>query len=127
MMPSVSAAAVDICGPSNLVTFAKSVPPSWKRFMREWVGDPEEERDELLRRSPISYVEKLRCPMLVIQGARDPRVVKAESDQMIERIRAAGGSVDYLLFEDEGHGLLKVDNQIRAYRAIADFLERHLR
>ena len=125
-LPDHWAAAVDICGTSNLVTFAKSVPASWRRFMREWVGDPDEEREELLKRSPISYVDRLRCPMLIIQGARDPRVVRAESDQMVERIRAAGGNVDYLVFEDEGHGLLKVDNQVRAFRAIADFLERHL-
>jgi len=125
-LPDHWAAAVDICGTSNLVTFAKTVPPSWRRFMREWVGDPEEERDELLRRSPITYVDQLRCPMLIIQGAQDPRVVRAESDQMVERIRAAGGNVDYLVFEDEGHGLLKVENQIRGFRAIAEFLERHL-
>ena len=109
------------------MTFAKSVPKSWHRFLRDWVGDPEVERDELLKRSPISYVDQLRCPVLIIQGARDPRVVKAESDQMVERIRAAGGSVDYLVFEDEGHGLLKVENQIHAFRAIGEFLERHLR
>ena len=126
-LPDHWAAAVDICGPSNLVTFAKSVPASWRRFMREWVGDPDEEQEELLRRSPITYVEKLRCPMLILQGAQDPRVVRAESDQMVERIRAAGGTVDYLVFEDEGHGLLKVGNQVRGYRAIAEFLERHLR
>lgn len=125
-LPDHWAAAVDICGTSNLVTFAKSVPPSWRRFMREWVGDPEADRAELLKRSPITYVDQLRCPMLIIQGARDPRVVRAESDQMVERIRAAGGSVDYLVFEDEGHGLLKVKNQLRAFRAIAEFLERHL-
>jgi len=125
-LPDYWAAAVDICGTSNLVTFAKTAPPSWRRFMREWVGDPEAEREELLKRSPITYVDQLRCPVLIIQGARDPRVVRAESDQMVERIRAAGGNVDYLVFEDEGHGLLKVPNQIRAYRAIAEFLERHL-
>jgi dipeptidyl aminopeptidase/acylaminoacyl peptidase len=125
-LPDHWAAAVDICGTSNLVTFAKSVPPSWRRFMREWVGDPDAERDELLKRSPITYVDQLRCPVLIIQGARDPRVVRAESDQMVERIRAAGGNVDYLVFEDEGHGLLKVPNQVRAFRAIAEFLERHL-
>jgi len=125
-LPDHWAAAVDICGTSNLVTFAKSVPPSWRRFMRAWVGDPETERDELLKRSPITYVDQLRCPVLIIQGAHDPRVVRAESDQMVERIRAAGGSVDYLVFEDEGHGLLKVPNQIRGFRAIAEFLERHL-
>jgi dipeptidyl aminopeptidase/acylaminoacyl peptidase len=126
-IPEHWAAAVDICGTSNLVTFAKSVPPSWRRFMRDWVGDPDAEREELLRRSPISYVDQLRCPVLIIQGAQDPRVVRAESDQMVERVRAAGGVVDYLVFDDEGHGLLKVPNQIRAFRAIAEFLERHLR
>jgi len=125
-LPDHWAAAVDTCGTSTLVTFAKSAPKSWQRFMREWVGDPVAERDELLRRSPITYVDQLRCPILIVQGARDPRVVRAESDQMVERIRGAGGSVDYLVFEDEGHGFLKVDNQIRAFRAIAQFLERHV-
>jgi dipeptidyl aminopeptidase/acylaminoacyl peptidase len=125
-LPQHWAAAVDVCGTSNLVTFAQTVPKAWRRYMRDWVGDPVEEKEELLRRSPISYVDQLRCPVLIIQGARDPRVVRAESDQMVESIRAAGGAVDYLVFDDEGHGLLKVDNQIRAFRAIAGFLERHL-
>jgi dipeptidyl aminopeptidase/acylaminoacyl peptidase len=126
-LPDHWAAAIDICGTSNLVTFAQSVPKAWRRYMRDWVGDPVEERDELLQRSPITYADQLRCPVLIIQGARDPRVVRAESDQMVERIRGAGGNVDYLVFEDEGHGLLKVPNQIRGFRAIAEFLERHLR
>jgi len=125
-LPDYWAAAVDVCGPSNLVTFAKSVPESWRRFMRDWVGDPEEERDELLRRSPITYAEDIRCPLLVIQGAQDPRVVKAESDQLVESLRARGGTVDYLVFEDEGHGLLKKANEHRAYKTITEFLLKHL-
>ena len=125
-LPQHWAAAVGICGTSNLVTFARTVPKYWRRFMRDWLGDPEKEQDELLRRSPITYVDQLRCPVLIVQGAQDPRVVKAESDQMVERIRASGGQVDYLVFEDEGHGFLKTGNQIRAYRAIAQFLLRHL-
>jgi dipeptidyl aminopeptidase/acylaminoacyl peptidase len=103
------------------------VPESWRRFLKEWIGDPVADREELLRRSPITYVAQLRCPLLVIQGAHDPRVVKAESDQLVERIRAKGGSVDYLVFEDEGHGFLKRENQVRAYRAVAEFLLRHMK
>jgi len=125
-LPHLWAAAIDICGTSNLVTFAQSAPKSWRRFMRDWVGDPIEERDELLRRSPITYAHQLKCPVLVVQGAQDPRVVKAESDQMVEKIRAAGGRVDYLVFPDEGHGFLKTENQVRAHRAIAQFLLRHV-
>jgi dipeptidyl aminopeptidase/acylaminoacyl peptidase len=121
-LPEHWSAAVDVFGPSNLVTFARSVPPSWRRFMREWVGDPDEEAAELIRRSPITYVDALRCPLLVIQGARDPRVVKAESDQMVARIRENGGAVEYLVFDDEGHGFMQKSNERRAFQTIADFL-----
>ncbi len=125
-LPQYWAAAVDVVGPSNLVTFAKSVPPHWRRFMKEWVGDPDEDREFLRERSPITYVDDVRCPLLVIQGANDPRVVKAESDQMVERLRARGGTVEYLVFEDEGHGFTQRHNELKAYRAAAEFLERYL-
>src|SRR5262249_14217242 len=72
-LPQYWAAAVDIVGPSNLITFAKAVPPSWKRMMKAWVGDPEEDAEMLRERSPITYVENIRAPLLVIQGANDPR------------------------------------------------------
>jgi len=116
---------VDICGPGNLVTFAKTVPESWRRFMRDGVGDPEAEEQELLRRSPVTYLDDLRCPLLVIQGAHDPRVHKSESDEIVARIRQRGGTVDYLVFEDEGHHFLKKSNQRRMARTVADFLLRH--
>jgi pimeloyl-ACP methyl ester carboxylesterase len=76
-LPDYWAAAVDIVGPSNLVTFAKAVPPTWRRFMTQWVGDPETEVDFLLERSPITYVEQIKAPLFIIQGANDPRVVQA--------------------------------------------------
>ncbi len=119
------AAAVDIVGPSNLVTFLKSVPPTWKPMMKAWVGDPETEAEWLLERSPITHVDDIRCPLLVIQGANDPRVVKPESDQMVERLRARGHPVEYLVYPDEGHGFTKRANQVSASRAAADFLLRH--
>jgi dipeptidyl aminopeptidase/acylaminoacyl peptidase len=125
-LPDHWAAAVDIVGPSNLVTFSKAVPPTWRRFMDKWVGNPETEVDFLLERSPITYVDAVRTPLLVIQGANDPRVVKSESDQMVERLRELGREVQYVVFDDEGHGFTKRENQLRAHRLSAEWLERHL-
>ena len=125
-LPDYWAAAVDIVGPSNLVTFAKAVPPFWKRYMKKWVGDPEEDYEFLMERSPITYVEQLKCPLLIIQGANDPRVVKAESDQMVEKLRSLGREVEYLVFEDEGHGFTKRANELRAWKATVEFFEKQL-
>jgi dipeptidyl aminopeptidase/acylaminoacyl peptidase len=125
-LPDYWAAAVDIFGPSNLVTFAKAVPPTWKRFIARFVGDPETEADFLMERSPITYVENVRAPLLVIQGATDPRVVKGESDQFVEKLRSLGRDVDYVVFDDEGHGFTKRPNELKAYRLAADWLEQRL-
>jgi dipeptidyl aminopeptidase/acylaminoacyl peptidase len=125
-LPDYWAAAVDIVGPSNLLTFARSVPPYWKRYMRGWVGDPDEDAVMLRERSPITYVDHIRAPLLVIQGANDPRTVKAESDQMVERLRALGRTVEYLVFEDEGHSFVKPANLLKAFRAAAEWLEKYL-
>jgi dipeptidyl aminopeptidase/acylaminoacyl peptidase len=125
-LPEYWAAAVDIFGPSNLITFARAVPPAWKRMMKQWVGDPDEDAEMLRERSPITYVENVRAPLLVIQGANDPRVVKPESDQMVERLRELGRTVEYMVFEDEGHGFTKTANSLKALKATAEWLEKHL-
>lgn len=125
-LPDYWAAAVDIVGPSNLITFVQSVPPTWRRLMADLVGDAEADRALLIARSPITYVDNIRAPLLIIQGANDPRVVKAESDQMVERLKAQGKVVDYLVFADEGHGFTKRSNQLKAWRATAEFLLHHL-
>jgi dipeptidyl aminopeptidase/acylaminoacyl peptidase len=125
-LPDYWAAAVDIFGPSNLVTFAKAVPPTWRRFMAKEVGDPETEVDFLMERSPITYVENVKAPLLVIQGATDPRVVQAESDQMVAKLHSLGREVEYVVFDDEGHGFTRRANQLRALRLSADWLEKHL-
>jgi dipeptidyl aminopeptidase/acylaminoacyl peptidase len=125
-LPEYWRAAVDIVGPSNLLTFVRAVPPQWVRFMAKWVGDPDTEADFLRERSPITYVDQVRAALLVIQGAKDPRVVKAESDQMVERLRELGREVEYEVFEDEGHGFTRYTNEIRGYRLTADWLEHHL-
>jgi dipeptidyl aminopeptidase/acylaminoacyl peptidase len=121
-LPDYWRCGIDLVGPSNLVTFAKAVPPHWRATMKEWVGDPEEDFDFLMSRSPITYVEHMKAPLLVLQGANDPRVVKPESDQMVEKLRSLGHEVEYHVFEDEGHDFSKRANQLKAYRLIAAFL-----
>jgi dipeptidyl aminopeptidase/acylaminoacyl peptidase len=125
-LPEYWAAAVDIVGPSNLVTFAKAVPPTWRRFMVEWVGDPETEVDFLMERSPITYVDQIRAPLFVIQGANDPRVVKGESDQIVERLRERGVEVRYDVYEDEGHGFTRRSNMLKAMGDTVGFFEEKL-
>ena len=125
-LPGYWAAAVDIVGPSNLVTFVKTVPPFRKRFMDEWVGDPETEEDFLMERSPVTYVDNVRAPLFIIQGANDPRVVKAESDRIVERLRLRNIQVRYDVYEDEGHGFTKRGNELKALGDSADFLVRYL-
>jgi dipeptidyl aminopeptidase/acylaminoacyl peptidase len=125
-LPDVWAAAVDIVGPSNLVTFTKAVPPTWRRMTKTLVGDPEEDADFLMERSPITYIENVRTPILVMQGAKDPRVVKPESDQFVEKLQSLGREVEYVVFEDEGHGFTKRQNELKAFRLAADWFERHL-
>ena len=126
-LPDYWAAGADIVGPSNLQTFVRAVPPTWRRMMADWVGDPDEDEEFLRERSPITYVQQIKAPLLVLQGANDPRVVKAESDQMVERLRELGRDVEYVVFENEGHGFAKRVNQLRGFWLVAEFLERHLR
>jgi dipeptidyl aminopeptidase/acylaminoacyl peptidase len=125
-LPEHWAAAVDIVGPSNLLTFAKSVPPTWQRVMAQWVGDPETEADFLLSRSPITYIDQIRAPLFVIQGANDPRVVQGESDQIVELLRQRGTDVRYDVYADEGHGFTKRANELKSLRDAATFMEQHL-
>ena len=120
--------AVDIVGPSNLITFAQSVPEHWKRFMTELVGNTETEVDFLKERSPITYICNVnpKIKLLVIQGANDPRVAKKESDQIVEKLKENGISVEYMVFEDEGHGFTKYTNSVKALKASAELLVKEL-
>ena len=111
--------------PTSL-TFVRAVPPQWLRFMAEWVGDPDTEEEFLRERSPITYVDQVQAALLVLQGAKDPRVVKSESDQMVERLRELGREVEYVVFEDEGHGFTRYANEVHAYRLTCEWLESHL-
>ena len=125
-LPEHWKAAVDIFGVSNLVTFAKSAPKHWSRFMADWLGDPDTETDFLMSRSPITYIDNLNCAILIIQGAKDPRVVKAESDQIVEKLRSKGRKVVYVVFEDEGHGFTKQKNEFTTWKLVTEFLLENL-
>ncbi|WAA12955.1 S9 family peptidase [Fervidibacillus halotolerans] len=116
-------AVVDIFGVSNLFSFIETVPEFWKPFMDQWVGHPEKDKELLKEHSPITYLDGMTKPMLVIQGANDPRVVKAESDQIVEALRKKGRRVDYIVLEDEGHGFSKKENEIKVYRKILHFFD----
>jgi dipeptidyl aminopeptidase/acylaminoacyl peptidase len=120
------AAAVAWCGPSNLVTFTRSQPPTWRSKVAFMVGDPEADEQFLMSRSPVTYVDQIKAPLFVIQGANDPRVPKAESDQIVERLRARGVEVRYDVYPDEGHSFGKRENQIRAWSSAGEFLLSHL-
>jgi dipeptidyl aminopeptidase/acylaminoacyl peptidase len=125
-LPDLWAVGVDGFGPSNLVTLIETGPPWWRRMDEEMIGDPEADREHLVAGSPLTYAADIRAPLLVIQGAKDPRVVQAESDQLVDRLRELGTHVEYALFEDEGHGFTRYENEVRAWRLIVEFLERHL-
>ncbi|MGW7573810.1 alpha/beta fold hydrolase [Streptomyces sp. NPDC054765] len=130
--PDRFAAAIDYVGISNLANVMRSLPPfaqpglvaNWYRYVGN-PADPEQEAD-MLARSPISRVEDIRTPLMVVQGANDPRVVKAESDNIVAALRARGVDVEYMVKNDEGHGFLNPENRIDMYRAADRFLHRYL-
>jgi dipeptidyl aminopeptidase/acylaminoacyl peptidase len=125
-LPDYWACGISLFGMSNLVTFARSVPPTWRALMTAWVGDPDTETEFLMSRSPVTYADAIDAPLFVIQGANDPRVVRAESDQIVQRLRDRGVEVRYDVYDDEGHGFTKRENELRALTDVTAFLVRHL-
>ena len=125
--PDLWAAAVDMFGPYDLLTFSDRIPEAWKPFFRITIGDPVEDRDFLIERSPRTYIGNLSAPLLVIQGKNDPRVREIESRELVEALREQGKEVDYLMLPDEGHDILKHENRVRVYNAIVDFFKEYLR
>jgi dipeptidyl aminopeptidase/acylaminoacyl peptidase len=121
---------VDIFGVSNWLRTLTSIPPWWSSFREALyteMGDPATDSVRLRRISPLFNADRIQRPLLVLQGANDPRVLQVESDEIVAAARRNGVPVEYLVFPDEGHGFVKRENQIRGYRAIAEFLERYLR
>ena len=127
--PDVFRCAIDYVGPSNLITLLESIPPYWFGVAKQFdklLGNPERDRDFLWQRSPLSRVADIRIPLLIAQGANDPRVKQAESDQIVAELRARGVEHEYLLFEDEGHGFVRPENRATFFKAADRFLARHL-
>jgi dipeptidyl aminopeptidase/acylaminoacyl peptidase len=127
--PDVFRCAVDIVGPSNLKTLLETIPPYWAPMIAQLyrrVGNPETDAEFLWSRSPLSRARDIRIPLLIAQGANDPRVKQAESEQIVAALTEAGIEHEYLLFPDEGHGFAKPENRIRFYAAAERFLARYL-
>ncbi len=127
--PDVFACAVDVVGPSNLLTLLETIPPYWVPLLNQFkrrVGDPETESDLLWERSPLSRVDQIRIPMLIAQGANDPRVKQAESEQIVAAMKSRDIPHTYLVFEDEGHGFQRPENRMRFQAEAEKFLAEHL-
>jgi dipeptidyl aminopeptidase/acylaminoacyl peptidase len=127
--PDLYCCAVDMVGPSNLITLIETIPPYWAPLIAQFhnrVGDPAKDKDFLWSRSPLSRADQIRIPLLIAQGANDPRVKQAESEQIVAALEKAGIEHEYMLFPDEGHGFAKPENRLRFYAAADTFLSRYL-
>jgi dipeptidyl aminopeptidase/acylaminoacyl peptidase len=127
--PELFCCAVDVVGPSNLKTLLETIPPYWAPMIAQFhrrVGDPEKDEEFLWSRSPLSRAADVRVPLLIAQGANDPRVKQSESEQIVEALEKAGIDHEYLLFPDEGHGFAKPENRMRFFAAAERFLAAHL-
>ncbi len=128
--PDEFGVGVDIFGVSNWLRTLESIPPYWESFRKalyKEMGNPESDKDNLRAISPLFHADKIRKPLIVLQGANDPRVIKPESDEIVEAVKKNNGVVEYVVFDNEGHGFTKKANEIRGYKAVLDFLDRYLK
>ena len=127
--PEVYRCGVDVVGPSSLVTLMDSIPPYWEPIreqMYEQIGHPEDDKDFLTEISPLFHIDKIKAPLLIAQGANDPRVKQHESDQIVEALENANLDVDYVLKENEGHGFSNEENILDLYGRMEKFLDKHM-
>lgn len=127
--PDLYTCAIDYVGVSNLFTFMETLPPYWEQFrqmMYEMVGDPEKDKEMLEKYSPSLHADQIKTPLLIAQGANDPRVKQSESDQMVKALEEKGIDVRYLLKENEGHGFRNEENRFEFYQAMEEFLGKHM-
>ncbi len=127
--PDIFCCAVDIVGPSNLITFIETAPPYWSTLLatiHKRVGNPDTEEEFLKSRSPLFRVDQIKIPILIAQGANDPRVKQTESEQIVDAMKKKGIEYEYMLFPDEGHGFAKPENRLKFYAAAEKFLAKHL-
>jgi dipeptidyl aminopeptidase/acylaminoacyl peptidase len=128
--PEAFKVGVDIFGVSNWVRTLENIPPYWESFRKalyDEIGDPAKDKDFLVATSPLFHASNIRKPLMVIQGANDPRVIKPESDEIVEAVKKSGVPVEYVVFGDEGHGFSKKKNQAEASAKILAFLDKYLK
>ncbi|MDQ2658874.1 MAG: S9 family peptidase [Verrucomicrobiota bacterium] len=128
--PEEFAVGVDLFGVANWIRTLESIPPYWeaqRKALYAEIGDPVKDLEMLRETSPLFHADKITKPLIVLQGKNDPRVIKPESDEIVEAIKKKHGVVEYVVFDNEGHGFTKKENEIRAYKAILDFLDKYLR
>ncbi len=127
--PDAFKAGVDIFGVTNWLRTLKNIPPWWEAYRKalyKEMGNPETDSAYLYKISPLFHADKITKPLMVLQGAKDPRVLKVESDEMVEAVKKNGVPVEYVVFEDEGHGFRKTENEIKGYEKILNFLDKYL-
>jgi dipeptidyl aminopeptidase/acylaminoacyl peptidase len=130
LQPDAFDAGVDLFGISNWSRTLTSIPPWWESFraaLYKEMGDPSTDSARLRRISPLFNASSIRAPLMVLQGANDPRVLQAESDEIVAAAKANGVPTEYVVFPDEGHGFVKKENEIKGYSAILTFLDRYLK
>ncbi|HEV7502420.1 MAG TPA: S9 family peptidase, partial [Vicinamibacteria bacterium] len=130
LKPEEFAVGVDLFGISNWVRTLESIPAWWESqrlSLYKEIGDPVKDKENLLAVSPLFHADQVKRPLMVLQGANDPRVIKVESDDIVAAVKKNGVPVEYVVFPDEGHGFTKRKNQIEGYRAILQFLDTHLK
>lgn len=127
--PKLYACGIDFVGVSNLFTFMNTIPPYWTTELEkfyEMVGHPEKDKAQFTATSPALNADKIKAPLLVVQGAKDPRVNKAESDQMVQALEKRGVKVQYIVKDNEGHGFRNEENRFEFYEAMELFLKKHI-
>ena len=130
LKPEEFAAGVDMFGISNWVRTLESIPSWWESqrlALYTEIGDPVKDKEMLLAVSPLFHADQVKRPLMVLQGANDPRVIKPESDDIVAAVKRKGVPVEYVVFPDEGHGFSKRKNQIEGDRKILEFLDTYLK
>jgi len=129
LRPDEFKVGVDIFGVANWLRTLESIPVWWeaqRTALYAELGDPVKDKERLMRISPLFHADQINKPLMVLQGANDPRVLQVESDEIVAKVKANGVPVEYIIFPDEGHGFVKRENEIKGYEAVLTFLEKHL-
>jgi dipeptidyl aminopeptidase/acylaminoacyl peptidase len=127
--PDLYTCGVDYVGVVNLFSILETIPPYWepmREMMYDMMGHPEKDKDLMRAASPVFHADRIKVPLMIAQGANDPRVKKSESDQMVEAMRARGVEVPYMVKDNEGHGFRNEENRFEVYRALEQFFAKHL-